>query len=152
MPGVISNFFMKAIINSPLHPLLGDNFAVITVEGRKTGRQYSTPVNATTNGDSFTVVSLRSRSWWRNLRGGRLAQLRVSGKRCTVRGEVLERRDEVIDGLARYFQQQPSYAKHFGVRLDDGGQPVKDDLERVAGERVMIRLTSAGGLTAPGLS
>ena len=141
MPGPISNFFMKAIINSPMHPLLGGNFAVITVEGRKTGRQFSTPVNVTQTGDGFTVVSLRSRSWWRNLRGGRPAQLRVSGKRYTVRGEVLERNDEVVDGLARYFQQHPSYAKHFGVRLDDGDQPVKDDLERVAGERVMVRLT-----------
>ena len=142
MPGVVSNFFMKTIINSPLHPLLGGSFAVITVEGRKTGRQYSTPVNVTQTGDGFTVVSLRSRTWWRNLRGGRLAQLRVSGKRYTVCGEVLERREEVIDGLARYFQEHPSYARHFGVRLDDGGQPVKDDLERVAGERVMIRLGS----------
>lgn len=142
MPGPISNFFMKVIINSPLHPLLGNNFAVITVEGRKTGRQYSTPVNVMQTDDGFTVVSLRSRTWWRNLRGGRPAQLRVSGKRDTVRGEVLECRDEVIDGLAHYFQQHPSYAKHFGVRLDDGGQPAKNDLERVAGERVMIRLTS----------
>ena len=143
MPGPIGNFFMKAIINSPLHPLLGANFAVITVEGRKTGRLYSTPVNAVRDGDIFTVVSLRSRSWWRNLRRGRPAKLRVSGKRYPVRGEVIEKHDEVVDGLAHFLQRHPGYAKYYGVRLASDGRPMQDDLERVADERVLIRLRSA---------
>ncbi|HET7089691.1 MAG TPA: nitroreductase/quinone reductase family protein [Anaerolineae bacterium] len=143
MPGAIGNFFMKAIISSPLHPLLGANFAVVTVEGRKTGRLYSTPVNAVKDGDIFTVVSLRSRSWWRNLRGGRPARLRASGKQYSVRGEVLESHGEVVDGLAHFLQRHPGYAKYYGVRLASDGRPMQDDLERVADERVLIRLSSA---------
>ncbi len=146
MPGAISNFFMKTIVNSPLHPLLGSNFAVITFEGRKTGKRYSTPINVTRDGDAFTAVSLRNRNWWRNLRGGRQAQLRVSGRQYTVRGEVLEDRGAVIDGLTRYFTQNPGYARYFGVRLAPDGKPVSEDLDRAADERVMIRLSS---VTAP---
>ncbi len=140
MPNAISNFFMKTIVNSPLHPLLGSNFAVITVEGRKTGKRYSTPINVVKEGEVFTVVSLKSRSWWRNLRGGRPANLRVSGHRYAVRGEVLENHGEVVTGLAHYFRQNPNYAKYYAVGLAPDGQPVKDDLDRAADERVMIRL------------
>ena len=143
MPSTIGNFFMTAIVNSPLHPLLGDSFAVITVEGRKTGKLYSTPVNAVKDGDTFTVVSLRSRSWWRNLRGGRLAKLRTSGKQYSVRGEVIETHDEVVAGMRCYFEQYPGRAKYFGVRLASDGQPACDDLARVADERVIIHLRRA---------
>ena len=142
MPSVISNFFMKTIVNSPLHPLLGSRFAVITFEGRKTGKLYSTPINVTRDGDAFTAVSLRNRNWWRNLRGGRQAELRVSGRQYTVRGEVSEDHGAVVDGLTRYFKQNPGYARYFGVRLAPNGEPVSEDLERAADERVMIRLSS----------
>jgi len=142
MPDKISNFFMKAIVNSPLHPMLGSNFAVITFEGRKSGKRYSTPINVTRNGDAFTAVSLRSRTWWRNLRGGQQAQLRVSGRQYEVRGEVLEDQGAVADGLAQYFKQNPAYAKYFSVRLAPDGQPSGEDLDRAADERVIIRLSA----------
>jgi len=145
MPGPIGNFFMKSVVNSPLHRLLGSNVAVITVEGRKTGKPYSTPINVMKEGDVFTATSLRSRSWWRNLRGGRLAKLRVSGRSYSVRGEVIEKHDEVVAGLGQYFRQHPDYARFFGVHLAAEGQPDRDDLEREAGERVIIRLASVTG-------
>ena len=142
MPGTISNFFMKTIVNSPLHPLLGNRVAVITFEGRKTGKRYSTPINVTQDGDTFTAVSLRSRNWWRNLRGGRQATLRVAGRLYTVRGEVFEDRGAVVDGLTQYFKQNPDYARYFGVRLARDGEPMSEDLDRAANERVIIRLSS----------
>ena len=143
MPGKISNYFMKTIVNSPLHPMLGKNFAVITIQGRKTGKSYSTPINVAPDGDIFTTVSLRSRTWWRNLRGGHAASLRVAGKQYAVRGEVLEDHSAVVDGLAQYFKQNPGYAKHFAVRLAPDGQPSGEDLNRAADERVIIRLRPA---------
>ena len=143
MPNAISNFFMKAIVNSPLHPLLGSHFAVITFEGRKSGKRYSTPINVTRDGDTFTAVSLRNRNWWRSLRGGRLAQLRVVGKQYIVCGEVLEEHGAVVTGLAQYFKQNPGYARYFGVSLAPNGQPSGEDLVRAADERVVIRLRLA---------
>ena len=145
MPGPISNFFMKSIVNSPLHFLLGSNIAVITVEGRKTGKSYSTPINVMKDGAVFTATSLRSRSWWRNVRGGRSAMLRVAGRRYAVHAELVENGDEVAIGLAQYFRQHPSYARPFGVRLAADGQPNTEDLRRVARERVIIRLAPTTG-------
>lgn len=143
MPSAIGNWFVKAILNSPLYPLLGSSFGLITVTGRKTGAVYATPVNAFHDGDSFTVVSLKDRSWWRNLRGGRPATLRHSGKEHSVYGRVLESGDEVADGLNEYLARHPGHAKYFNVRLTPDRQPVREDLERAAANRVIVRLQLA---------
>lgn len=140
MPSAIGNWFIKAILRSPLYPLLGGSFGLITVTGRKTGAVYATPVNALHDGDSFTVVSLKDRSWWRNLRGGRPATLRLSGKEHLVHARVIESGDEVADGLNEYLARHPGYAKYFKVRLTPDSQPVREDLERAAANRVLVRL------------
>jgi len=139
MPSAIGNFFIKTLLNSPLHPLLGSSFAVITVRGRKTGKLYSTPVNVTRDGDVFTIISRRERTWWRNLRGGGAAHLRVAGRRYAVQAEVIEDPAGVAAGLGEYFQHHPGYAKYFGVQLAADGEPGQADLERLADERVVIR-------------
>ena len=140
MPSAFGNFFMKAIINSPFHPLLGENLAVITFEGRKSGKHYSIPVNVARMDGTWTVVSMRERTWWRNLRGGRKAQLRVAGQRVQVSGEVVEDRAEVLTGLTNYFIQYPGFARYFDIHLGSNGQPVKEELERAADRRVLLRL------------
>lgn len=143
MPNAIGNWFIKAILRSPLHPLLGSSFGLITVTGRKTGAAYATPVNAVHDGDSFTVVSLKNRSWWRNLRGGKPATLLLLGKEHLVHGRVLESGDEVADGLNEYLARHPAQAKYFHVRLTPDRRPVREDLERAAENRVLVRLQLA---------
>ena len=123
-----------------MHPLLGESFAVITLTGRKTGKTITTPINTVRVEDVLTVVSLRDRTWWRNLRGGRIAQLRHAGKRFSVRGEVVESANEVLSTLIKYFAQYPGYAKYFGVHTGPDGKPDPKDLKRVSSERVIIRL------------
>jgi deazaflavin-dependent oxidoreductase (nitroreductase family) len=132
---------MQAIIRSPLHPLLGDSFAVISLTGRKTGRRISTPINVARESDGFTVVSFRSRTWWKNLRGGRTAELRVGGKTVTVRATIIDRPSEVAEGLKKYFGLYPGYAKYFGIHPAENGRIPDGDLEHAAKDRVMIRLT-----------
>lgn len=140
MPNTFGNFFMQAIITSPFHALLGPNLALITVTGRKTGKAISTPVNIVRDGDAYIVISMRNRTWWRNLHGAAAAQLRASGKTYAVRGEIIEDVDEVGDGLRRYFQQNPQYAKYFDVHIASDGQADQADVQRVAAERIIIRL------------
>ena len=143
MPSPIGNFFIKAIVNSPLHGLLGDSFAVITLTGRKSGRRFSTPINVKADEGGWTVVSSRERTWWRNLRQGRTALLRVGGKQAAVQGEIVEAPADVRAGLADYFRRYPAYAKYFAVPLGADGQPESAALEHAARERVIIRLRPA---------
>jgi deazaflavin-dependent oxidoreductase (nitroreductase family) len=143
MSGNLGNIFMKAIINSPLHPLLGSSFAVITVEGRKTGKPIATPVNVMNDGAGLTVVSLRSRTWWRNLRGGKPATLRLGGRQLSVRGDVLEAQNDVAQAFAGLFARFPNYAKYYGVRPAADESVAREMLERLADKHVVIHLVEA---------
>ena len=141
MPSVIGNFLVKTLVRSPLHRLLGGSFAVIAVTGRKTGRRIATPINVVRQDDGYDVVRYRSRTWWRNLRGGRTGMLHVGGKTIAVAARIAEDPSGVMKGMKRYFHRHPGYAKYFGIRTDlDGGIAVKE-LHQVVRDRVMIRLT-----------
>ncbi len=139
MPTAFGNAFMKAILYSPLHSLLGNSFGVIIVTGRKTGRRISTPINIAPQDEGWTVVSYRNRTWWRNLRDNRMGKLRVAGKTMTVKARILESASEVEAGLKDYFERYPAYAKYFGMRTDAGGKIPEEELKRVARDRVIIR-------------
>jgi deazaflavin-dependent oxidoreductase (nitroreductase family) len=145
MPNATGNFFMKAMINSPLHSLLGPSFAVITVTGRKTGRSISTPINVSHSEGSFTVVSMRDRTWWRNLRGNAAARLRVGGKTFPVRGEIIEDPGAVREELKMYFKQYPDYVKYFNIKQTPAGELDPEGLQRAAEERVIIHLKPSPG-------
>jgi deazaflavin-dependent oxidoreductase (nitroreductase family) len=144
MPSRISNFFVKTLLNSPLHPLMGRNTALITVTGRKTGRSICTPINTITLEDALTVISMRKRTWWRNLREGRTGFLHQAGKTFPVHADVVETPEKVITWLEKYFTQYPGYAKFFGIDSGPDGTPIPQELEHLAAERVIIRLFPGG--------
>jgi deazaflavin-dependent oxidoreductase (nitroreductase family) len=134
------NMFMSALIRSPLHPLLGESFAIITVTGRKSGRRISTPINVSRMDEGWMVVSLRTRTWWRNLLGGRAGELRHRGRSFPVAACILDQPEDVKNVLRPYLQSHPAYAKFFDIRLDEQGRIPDADLDRITRDRVIIRL------------
>lgn len=73
------NSIMAAVLRSPLHGMLSKNMMLITVTGKKTGRQYTTPVSYSQQGEVLWVISNRERTWWRNLSGGAPVRLVFKG-------------------------------------------------------------------------
>lgn len=134
------NSFVKFILRSPLHGLIDTGVMLITVKGRKSGKPISTPVNYVPTGDTLAIVSLRERTWWRNLRGGAPVTVRVEGKDAAGRGEVIESDAEVAASLIEYLARAPQVAKYFQVRLNPDGSPNGDDAARAARSRVMVRV------------
>ncbi len=141
MPSAFGNAFMKAIIVSPLHGLMGDGLALITVTGRKSGRRISTPVNVSPQGREFLVLSYRNRTWWRNLLEGRSGELHHRGKSFSVSARILDQASGVLPVLKSYFEQYPDRAKYFGIRMDVKGVVLQAELARAAEERVAVFLT-----------
>ncbi len=132
------NPLMASLLRSPLHPLLSHNTMLITVRGRKTGRPVTTPINYVRRADELITVSLRSRSWWRNLRGGRTVELILSGRRREAYASVAETDPEVSRGLAEIVAQNPEYARVLGIARDEAGRPQASDLARTASTRVIV--------------
>jgi hypothetical protein len=140
MPTQIGNLFIKTVVNSPLHPLLGDRVAVITVQGRRTGKRISTPINLSRAGETWMVISMRNRTWWRNLREGRHAELRVAGHQVGVCGEIVSDPSAVEAGLANYFNQHPADARYFKILLGLDGKPSPEGIKFIAKDRLLIML------------
>jgi deazaflavin-dependent oxidoreductase (nitroreductase family) len=133
------NPLLITILRSPLHSLLSGNMLVITYTGRKSGQVYRTPVNYVRDGDRLLTSSYRSRTWWRNLRGGAPVSLRVQGREVQANGQALEENAAVAEALGAYLKYQPGLAKYFKVELAADGQPDRNDVTRAAQERVMIQ-------------
>ena len=113
---------------------------VLTYKGRKSGKVYHTPVNCVRDGDTWLVASFRKRTWWRNLRGGAPATVRVQGRGWKAACEVLEDGEGVAANLMTYLRAVPHYAQAFDVALDADDQPNAGDVARAAQTRVMIRI------------
>jgi deazaflavin-dependent oxidoreductase (nitroreductase family) len=80
------NLAVRAALRSPLHPLVSGRLALITVTGRRSGREYTFPVGYSQEGDRVTIVVgwPERKVWWRNLRGeGAPVRIRIKGEERT---------------------------------------------------------------------
>jgi len=137
----IGNSFMKFILSSPLHGMLSRNFMLISVTGRKSGKTYTTPVNYQRQGEALLVVSMRDRTWWRNLRGGAPVTMRLQGKVVAGMGKVMEDDREIADALDGILKQTPQVARYLGIKLDPNGKPAADELNEAAKSKVIVEIT-----------
>jgi deazaflavin-dependent oxidoreductase (nitroreductase family) len=112
---------------------------LINFTGRKSGNQYTVPVNYLQDGDTLYTTSWRERTWWRNLRDGRVVSLRVRGKVVDATPEVTKSDDGVATLLTTYFQLAPNMARYFEVGLDSEGQPLPDDIAVAAKTRIIVQ-------------
>ena len=137
----IGNDLMKVILRSPLHSLLSQNTLIVAVTGLKTGHEFSLPVNYVQDGNRLYIISKRCRTWWRNLRGGKPARIWLRGQEVEGIGMAEEDYRVVSDGLKRFFQIRPEYAKYFDVRLDAKGSPDESDICSAAREGLIVKVT-----------
>jgi hypothetical protein len=87
------NRAVAMLLRSPLHPLFGRQLTLITVTGRRSGRQYTLPVGYKRSGERVTIPVMwpARKLWWRNLRGGAPVALWLGGAErsgvANVRGD-----------------------------------------------------------------
>lgn len=88
------NPMVRLILSSPLHAPVSGRLALITVIGRRSGREYTFPVSYRQEGDSVTIgVAWPGRKlWWRNLRDGGRVRMRLRGDERT--GQAAARGDK----------------------------------------------------------
>jgi F420H(2)-dependent quinone reductase len=73
------NRVVRGLLRSPLHPLLSRQLALITVTGRRSGREYTLPIAYKQDGERLRIPVMWSerKLWWRNLSGDGGAPVRV---------------------------------------------------------------------------
>jgi F420H(2)-dependent quinone reductase len=88
------NHAIAAVLRSPLHGLASGRLALITVTGRRSGKQHTFPVGYDQDGEVVTIhIQWANRKlWWRNLREAAPVRIRIRGEERSGRGVLV--RDE----------------------------------------------------------
>ncbi len=86
------NQVVALLLRSPLHPLVSGQLALITITGRRTGREHTFPVGYKRDGERIMIPVLwpERKLWWRNLRGGAQVRLRLAGEQRSGQARALE--------------------------------------------------------------
>ncbi|ART68297.1 hypothetical protein BTO20_06600 [Mycobacterium dioxanotrophicus] len=91
----VMNPAMRLLLRTPLAGPARNQLMVVTVRGRKTGRQYEIPLSA--HRIDNTLYALTDAAWKNNFRDGAPAEVLHDGKTTTMRGELIEDRATVAD-------------------------------------------------------
>jgi deazaflavin-dependent oxidoreductase (nitroreductase family) len=122
----VFNPLSKTILRSPLHGVMSSKLLLITFTGRKSGKEFTTPISYVQQGD--TLLLAVGGSWWKNLRGGATVWVRLQGKLRTATTEVVM--DEA--GMSEIYQiilaQNPTQGRFMGIKADSDGKPNANDL------------------------
>jgi deazaflavin-dependent oxidoreductase (nitroreductase family) len=134
------NPVMKWLIRSPFHGFVSKTMMVIGYIGRKSGKEYETPVNYVRDGNDLLVTSYQRRTWWRNLLGGAPVKVWLRGKRIEAHAEAFSNLADVTRYLQAYLDQVPQQARYFNVSLNGQGRPDAQQVSAAARERVIVRV------------
>jgi len=117
----VINPAIKALLRSPLHARLSDNFMLVSYRGRRSGRRRSLPVAyaATANGGFVIAAGDASvKHWWRNFRQERALELRVHGRRVSARARLATSPRDVSNAREVYIARFPRFAQTLSEDAD----------------------------------
>jgi hypothetical protein len=60
------NPFVRAILQSPIHDILSRSTLLLTFAGRRSGKQFTTPISYAFDGEMVTLITHRKHGWWKN--------------------------------------------------------------------------------------
>ncbi|HEX9991172.1 MAG TPA: nitroreductase/quinone reductase family protein [Chloroflexia bacterium] len=147
VPGPILKFLMEdvgnPIISSRLRSAkpgkLSESVLLLTFTGRKSGKEFTTPVGYTRHGDTLTVFT--GRPWWKNLQEIPNVRVRVRGRDLDGVAEVVTDNAEVARAAQVFIVEQGAKnAQRIGLLVARGYQPTYQDLLEATRDRVVIQI------------
>lgn len=125
---ILLNPFAKLMLRSPFHGIMSGRLMLITFTGRKSGKQFTTPITYVQQGD--TLLLGVGGPWWKNLRTGPIVGVQLRGKRRTGVAEVATDEAGMSESYRIMLAQNPIQARFMGIKADPDGQPNADDLRQ----------------------
>jgi len=136
------NPVMKALLRSPLHRIASRSIALLHFRGRKSGREFVTPLSYTLENDTVRFLSAHSTRWWMNLRGDAIpVSVEIARETHTGKARLLDGDSEPLrEGVRRFLTALPRDAKVYGIKLDADRRPVEESLVKAAPELVLVEV------------
>jgi hypothetical protein len=140
-----SNQFIQMILHSPVHGMLSSNILELSYRGRKSGKEYTLPVQYSCDGAQLTIVvgAAQKKIWWRNLRGSSLVHGIMAGKPFSGSAEVWEGESDaarIAAALVPYLQRFPGTARMYHLTRQADGSFNPEDINHAARSMVMVRV------------
>ena len=138
----IANPFVTALLRSPLHGIASKNIALLHFRGRKSGREFVTPLSYVRENGTVCLLSAHGTRWWMNLREEgtpvslEIARETVEGKAKLWEGDS----DALRERVGRYLTALPRDAKVYGIKLDESKRPAEESLAHAAPELVFVEV------------
>ena len=137
----VGNPVVTALLRSPLHGLLSDSLLSITFTGRKSGREYTTPVGYEQRDGTLFVTSQTDRVWWKNLRGGATVTVRLRGVEYRGHADVVEDDDAVADYVRGFVDRHGIDAvNRLALAVDGDELPARPRLAAALSDVVVVRI------------
>jgi hypothetical protein len=138
----IANPFVKALLRSPLHGIASKNVALLHFRGRKSGREFVTPLSYVRENGTVCLLSAHSTRWWMNLREeGTPVSIEIARETVTGKAKLWDGDSEALrERVRRYLTALPRDAKVYGIKLDASRRPVEESLAEVAPELVFVEV------------
>ncbi|WP_084525740.1 nitroreductase/quinone reductase family protein [Nocardia vaccinii] len=117
---------VRYLLRSRLHRLFSGKLLIITVVGRKTGREYANPVGyASYEGDLLVGTAAR---WRHNLRDGEPVRITLRGKEIRADWAVITDEEPIAELYRIILEQNPVHGRFAGISLDADGNVNRAEL------------------------
>ena len=90
------NAGVRTILRSPWHGMRSDRLLLLTFTGRKSGKEFTTPIRYVQEGETLRMKVLVEYPWWKNLRGQATVRVLLRGKMRIGIAEVLPEEGGVV--------------------------------------------------------
>jgi hypothetical protein len=135
----IINPVMRFLLRSPVHGLLSNSLMLITFTGRKSGKQFTTPVRYIQTGDTVRCFTAAENQWWRNLRSAVRVSLLIKRQSGEYQAQALFDNPAVIkEQLVSYLALFPQDAAYHDIRLNKDKSLNEQDLEQAARNAIVV--------------
>lgn len=133
-----ANSWMKWALTTPvIQSVVGQGVALLTFEGRRTGKRYTIPVSYQREDDTVTIITKRPRNWWRNFETPSEVEIRLAGRQYTGKAHVDTDDSGNLRFMTDYLARRPIDAKAFGLSRD---ALTEERIARVLPHLVIIRI------------
>jgi hypothetical protein len=138
----ILNPMMRALLRSPLHGVASRNIAILHYRGRKSGREFDTPLSYTREGKTLRFLSAHSTRWWMNFRDQTVTvSVEIARDRHTGHARLWDGDSEHLrEGVRRFLTALPRDARVYGIKLDADRRPLEESLAEVVDRLVLVEV------------
>lgn len=140
----VINPMMTIMLRSPLHGLMSSSLMLVRFRGRRSGREFVTPVRYLRAGDEVHCFTARHTKWWPNMRPEASVQLTIAGQESTYRMRaILDDTARVKPALEAMLRAFPQDAPYFDMSPIRDGRIPPAELDRATAATVLLVATRA---------